>query len=177
MAQKAMKKYPVLRVVTVVESNKNEGELIFKTNEGKLFFIDKKFPEGYERISYGDKLLVWVTKEFESMGYVRVTIDGITIIEHINGLSEKRLDDYKSDSISERCDSLMLLNYLRYNDIGFTRYLKTITVGGIIVEGKSVSIRDGLELYLENEHNTDQDTLVRDMLVADNYLLSKYLPL
>lgn len=79
------KKYQVLKIMQVVKSTK-DNSLIFRDNHGKIYFIDKKYNSGYKGISEGQKILVWVVKELDKVGYVRLTIDNVYIEEFIENI-------------------------------------------------------------------------------------------
>ena len=84
--------YDIIKYVTAIKSNKDDS-IVFKDNGGKIYFLDKRYNKGIEKINIGDQVLVWVQKEMDKVGYVALEINGLDIKSYIKKFRELTLDD------------------------------------------------------------------------------------
>ena len=84
--------YDVVKHVIAVKNNKDDS-VIFKDINGKIYFLDKRYNKGIEKINIGDQVLVWVQKEMDKVGYVTLEINGLDIKSYIEKFEELTLND------------------------------------------------------------------------------------
>lgn len=165
----ARKEFDVIKLMHVVTSTKNKNELIFKDVNGKLYFIDKKKPDGYNSLSPGDILLTWVVKEFETIGYVRVMIDGITVLDFVKNLPQLPLSYYRDIINAKMNDDIKLSNYFYNHDINFNKYLSSEEEFELTESGRALHQR-----YDAYGINSEKDEFIAELTVLHGYLYNNY---
>ena len=163
----AVSSFEVLKIVTVVKSNKNKDELIFKDEKSKVYFIDRKNTNGYENISLGDKVLVWVVKEYKKIGYVRLTIDGVPIPEYLTNMFGFSKEYYFN--IHTVTDDIKLSNYMYNHDIDYNHFLSLGATSEMSGDLLAVS-----NYYTNHGIDSELSECIHDLVVLHAYLLSKH---
>lgn len=169
----AKKEFEVLKWVTVNLST-NEEDLIFIDTNGKIYFIDRKNKEGYKDLSIGDKVMVWVRKEFEKVGYVSLMVDGITVENFIKKLPELTMTDY---TWPNRTNVVQLSNYFYNHDSRFNKTLGLVSEpGGIIGPYKNTTdaCKRILTYYDARGINSEIDEFNYELAVLHTYLFNVY---
>lgn len=117
-------KYNVIKLCKLVKSTKNEGEFLFRDKDGRIYFIDKKGNSDLLKDLAVDVYhVVWVVKEAAKVGYVRVSVDGLSVPDFILGLVDLEVNDYLDMKDAKYTDSVFFTNYMYNHDIKFNKYL------------------------------------------------------
>jgi len=170
--------YEVFKYVTVVKSVK-DGNIIFKDDNGKIYFIDRKFASGYEDIDsscLGDRIIVWVRKELDKFGYVSVMVDDftgpVTIDKFIDNFSKYSFYDLISIDIKDTKykDLVFMSNYVYNNDIGFNKLMSSNDPKYLLPNGKRV-----VKFFEVNGIATEKDEFINDLHYAMGYLYAKFI--
>jgi len=118
-------KYTVIKLAKLLKSTKNENELIFKDESGRIYFMDRKSNHDLvKELPIGEYHHVWVVKESEKIGYVRTNINGMHIVDYLMSLVGLTYEDYLEMEEVGRDDVLFLTNYMYNHDIEFNKFLK-----------------------------------------------------
>ena len=112
-------KYDVIKYVTAIEDNKT-GDIIFKDINDRIYFLDKRYNKGIEKIKLGDKVLVWVQKEMKKVGYVALEINGCNIKSYIKNFDKLTLDDILTLEPKVATNKTRLHNDMYNHDIDFS---------------------------------------------------------
>jgi hypothetical protein len=105
----------------VCKSKKPGGELIFRDNKGKIYFLAKIEKDSGVELEFDKRYLVWVIKENNKVGYVRVTVAGRPLRDHIDNF--KNYDDDHYITMGNKFidkDVIRLHNIMYNNDISFS---------------------------------------------------------
>ena len=163
--------YDVFKYVRVVKSNKDES-LIFKDERNKIYFIDRKFNEGYDKLddSYiGDEILVWVRKELDKVGYVSIMIDGVGVKSFIDKFIELTSSELMSIIPNTHRSIVHVSNYLYNNDMDFNHLLTLDNKIELLPYGRTV-----VDNYDKIGINSELAEFIYELQFALAYLYNKF---
>ena len=130
--------FDVIKRMWVNQSMNNDDELIFKDSRGKTYFIDKKDTTGYDKLELGQVVLVWIVKEFVNIGYIRLDIDGLSVLEFIKNIPD--LDQVYYERLDKEFANrdVMLANYMHNHDLTYNDYLLIDTDNKLLETAKDI---------------------------------------
>jgi len=157
--------YNVIKYVQAIKNTKDDG-IIFKDASGKIYFLDKRYNKGIEKINLDDKVLVWVQKEMDKVGYVALEINGLSIKSYIEKFSELTLSDILN---MESKVIAKLSNDLYNHDKDFRMKLSEDNSITLLPFAKEV-----INFYNENGINSKVSEFRYELVIALCYLYDKF---
>lgn len=165
-SDKKLPQYNVVKLAKLVKSTKNEGEYLFRDRTGRIYFIDKKGNSDLLKDMAVDIYhVVWVVKEAERVGYVRVSIDGKSVPDYIISLVDLSVNDYLDTKDAKRNDSVFFTNYMYNHDIDFNKYLAAD------IDNKQTDAEVGLFNHFDRiGKNSEWSEWITEKAVLDRYM-------
>jgi len=160
--------YDVIKYLTVHDNIKDDT-VIFKDGRGKIYFLDKRYGNGVEEVKSGDRVLVWVLKEMDKVGYVRLEINGLDILSYIKEFSKLTVDDILTISLKTAVNKVRLCNDLYNHDIDFRIKIAT-SINTILLP----FARDIVKFYDKTGINTELSEFRYESVFALSYLYEKF---
>jgi len=154
----------VLTKMKVIENTKGEG-FSFVNRDGKIFLIDKSENDITHQL--GDVVDVWVKRELPNYGFVKTTIDNLSIKDYIKSIFNKTFDDYFL--YAKGSHETTLFSNQMYNDDAryYDRRIKQDTV---LPKG----IMEVYEYFDRYSFQKETDEHVYDIAVLHEYLYKIY---
>jgi len=167
----AVKEFDVIRRAIVTRSLKDMS-IIFKDLEGRIMFIDKKHPEGYDDVVEGETVYVWVTKHLERISFVKLLIDDKPIQEYMVDINSKYSPDYMTANPKVK-DKIMLSNYLKNHSADYNNFAKIIQDGNANMVMPQ-ELATAVARFKHDNITSEEDIARQDFLYLDGYLLMLY---
>jgi len=103
----------------------NGMERMLRNEEGKIYFLDQRFRDEQKHIleDNDDKeILVWVLKDLEKIGFVRLDVTGVLLQDYVDTLKDLTMMYYRDVKHNSRKDEQYLHNDLYNKDTMFEEY-------------------------------------------------------
>lgn len=168
---KIVKTYCVIKEVTITKS-REDGSVMFLDNDKRIYFIDKKKPTLYDTLDLdkdiGKKLLVWVTKELDKVGFVTMSINGVMLSEYLNKLLINNTEFINKCLDRELTrDEMQLFNYIYNHDTVFRDHMYPNDEEA----SDSTQYIRSKDTYVSEDSNIKTPTAIS---IARDYLLNRY---
>jgi len=150
MSNGTINEFEVLKFVTAQESTKVPGELIFRDDTGRIYFLDKKFKSELD-MEAEERYLAWVTKEADKVGYIVVDINGVELLDYIFAYIDMGIDKARILVGDRHTPIVKLSNYLHNNSRRMKMYKEVNNITEISEHAK-LDITLGYLKYAYSDH-------------------------
>jgi len=115
---KMSSKTGILKKVKRVEDKRGTDALIFRSNDGRICYLDKKEDMDLVRdiFKIGDVGMCYIVKACDTYDFVRVTTSGVSLAKFINNIPNITLGGMLDEHSSVFRSMMFLLNTVENND-------------------------------------------------------------